>query len=94
MGYDTKCYDLAAAFLADTPDIDNERSRAVLAQRIQDTIEGETLYLEGACERCGEARGKDVHDHCEAKSGGPTEHDPQRPHCKSDQSCCDFVCGN
>lgn len=26
--------------------------------------------------------------------GGPTESDPNRPYCKPDQSCCDFVCGN
>jgi hypothetical protein len=64
MAYDTKCDDLAVAFLADTPDIDNPRSRAVLAQLIQNTIEDEIQYLEGACERCGEARGKDIHDHC------------------------------
>ena len=27
-------------------------------------------------------------------SGGPTEHDPDRPYCKPDQSCRDFTCGN
>ncbi len=26
--------------------------------------------------------------------GGPTVHDPDRPYCKPDQSCCDFTCGN
>lgn len=26
--------------------------------------------------------------------GGPTESNPDRPYCKPDQSCCDFVCGN
>lgn len=26
--------------------------------------------------------------------GGPTEKYPMRPHCKPDQSCCDFCCGN
>jgi hypothetical protein len=26
--------------------------------------------------------------------GGPTEKCPDRPHCKPDQSCCDFCCGN
>lgn len=26
--------------------------------------------------------------------GGPTVQDPDRPYCKPDQSCCDFVCGN
>ena len=29
-----------------------------------------------------------------ARSGGPTVDDPDRPYCKSDQSCCDFACGN
>ena len=67
MSYDSKCYDLAVAFLADTPDLDNERSRNVLAQVIQDAAENEVQYLEGACERCGEARGTDIHDHCIAK---------------------------
>lgn len=70
MAYDSKCHDLAAAFLADTPDIDNERSRNVLAQIIQTAIEDEIEYLEGACERCGEARGKDIHDHCIPKQKG------------------------
>lgn len=28
------------------------------------------------------------------QKGGPTEADPNRPYCKPDQSCCDFVCGN
>lgn len=29
-----------------------------------------------------------------ASKGGPTESDQNRPYCKPDQSCCDFVCGN
>ena len=64
MSYDDRSYKLAASFLADTPDIDNERARAVLAQHIQNAADNEVKYLEGACERCGEARGKDIHDHC------------------------------
>lgn len=28
------------------------------------------------------------------RGGGPTADDPHRPHCKADQSCCDFCCGN
>lgn len=28
------------------------------------------------------------------QKGGPTVTDPNRPYCKPDQSCCDFVCGN
>jgi hypothetical protein len=30
----------------------------------------------------------------DATKGGPAEHDPDRPYCKPDQSCCDFICGN
>lgn len=26
--------------------------------------------------------------------GGPSEAYPNRPYCKTDQSCCDFCCGN
>ena len=70
MSYDTKCYDLAAAFLADTPDIDNEKNRDALAQLIQTTIEDDISYLEGACEICGEARGKGAHDHPEVIGPG------------------------
>jgi hypothetical protein len=62
--YDSKCYDLAVAFLADTPDIDNEKTRDQLAQSIQDAIEGEIGFLEGACATCGEARGKGDHKLC------------------------------
>lgn len=41
MSYDTKCHDLAHAFLADTDtqDINSEANTHELAQRIQDTIE-------------------------------------------------------
>ena len=63
MSYDSKCYDLAAAFLADLPDIDTEINRCELAQVIQQTIEDEIAYKEGACELCGEARGKGDHTH-------------------------------
>lgn len=28
------------------------------------------------------------------RKGGPTEAEPDRPCCKPDGSCCDFVCGN
>ena len=63
MAYDTRCYDLAVAFLADTPDIDSEKTRNILAQTIQTAIEDEIQYLENPCELCGEARGKGDHSH-------------------------------
>jgi hypothetical protein len=65
MSYDSRCYDLAALFLAETPDIDSEANRDALAQRIQTTIEDWIGYEEGPCELCGEARGKGAHDHAE-----------------------------
>ena len=43
--YDTKCYDLAAAFLGDEPDLHTEHNIVGLASLIQDTIEGEIAYL-------------------------------------------------
>ena len=39
MAYDTKCYDLAAAFLHDEPELDTEDKRTSLAQTIQTEIE-------------------------------------------------------
>ena len=38
--FDPKCYDLAVEFLADQPSLDSEANRELLAQAIQDTIEG------------------------------------------------------
>ncbi len=37
--YDTKCYDLAEAFLEDMPHLNTERRRDELASMIQHTIE-------------------------------------------------------
>lgn len=39
MSYDPACYDVAKAFLEDSPAIDSEPMRERLAQTIQDTIE-------------------------------------------------------
>lgn len=39
MAYDTKCYDLADAFLADEPTLQSENKKRALAQTIQDAIE-------------------------------------------------------
>lgn len=44
--YDTKCYALAAAFLADTPQLDTEENRTGLAQEIQDLVEDRLAQLE------------------------------------------------
>lgn len=38
--FDSKCYELAEAFLADEPDLDTEANRRALAAEIQDVIEG------------------------------------------------------
>lgn len=62
--YDSKCYDLASAFLSDTPDINTESSRDKLSAHIQQTIEDWIQYEEGACDFCGEARGKRDHKDC------------------------------
>lgn len=37
--YDTKCYDLAEAFLEDTPHLNTEARRKALASDIQDAID-------------------------------------------------------
>ena len=39
MSYDTKCFDLADAFLADQPELNRIEDREMLAQAIQTTIE-------------------------------------------------------
>lgn len=44
--YDIKCYDLAKAFLGDTPHLDTEKNRDGLAALIQRTIEDEIAHLE------------------------------------------------
>lgn len=44
---------------------------------------------DGTCSRCGANP-----DDRDCIRGGPTERYPNRPHCKDDQSCCDFCCGN
>ena len=62
--YDSRCHDLAVAFLSDTPDIDTEKGRAKLAAAIQEGVEDWIEYQEGPCDACGEARGKDCHKDC------------------------------
>lgn len=45
MGYDPRCYDLAAIFLSDSPEKDTEANRDELAQHIQTEIEGWIEYI-------------------------------------------------
>lgn len=40
MGYDSRCYDLAAVFLSEEPEKNTEANRDELAQHIQTEIEG------------------------------------------------------
>lgn len=44
--YDPKCYDLAAAFLTDSPEINSEQNRCDLAAHIQTQIEDWIEYYE------------------------------------------------
>jgi hypothetical protein len=43
--YDQRCYDLAAIFLGDEPDLHNEHNIVGLASLIQETIEDEIAHL-------------------------------------------------
>lgn len=43
--YDEKCYDLAAAFLADWPEKNTEENRDKLASHIQKEIESEIEFI-------------------------------------------------
>jgi len=45
MGYDSRCYDLAAVFLSDEPEKNTEANRDELAQHIQYEIEGWIEYI-------------------------------------------------
>ena len=46
MAYDSKCYDLAEAFLEDSPHLNTEVNRKTLAQEIQSAIESEIMDME------------------------------------------------
>ena len=46
MAYDTKCYDLAEAFLEDEGGLNTETRRKELAQVIQDAIETEIRHMQ------------------------------------------------
>ena len=48
--FDTKCHELAAAFLADEPDLNTEAARTTLAIEIQQCIEGEIEFMRAMME--------------------------------------------
>jgi hypothetical protein len=50
MAYDSKCYDLAEAFLEDEPSLNTEGRRKQLAQIIQTAIEDEIQWMRDTCE--------------------------------------------
>lgn len=58
MSYDSKCYELASAFLQDWPTKNTEENRDKLAQHIQTEIESEIEFVlepvAARCELCGE----------------------------------------
>ena len=45
MSFDLRVYDLVVLFLSDTPEKDTEDNRRVLAQHIQDELEGWIEYV-------------------------------------------------
>jgi hypothetical protein len=43
--FDPKCYELAAVFLADEPELNTEAARITLAAEIQQCIEAEIYFM-------------------------------------------------
>jgi hypothetical protein len=43
--YDQRCYELAALFLSDEPELNTEAARITMAQQIQQTIEDEIDFM-------------------------------------------------
>lgn len=43
--YDPACYDLAKKFLADCPELNDERRAHLLALEIQEVVEGEIYFM-------------------------------------------------
>lgn len=52
---DPKCHELAAAFLADHPDLNTVAARLVLALVIQDCIKGEIAFMRSIMEKMEKA---------------------------------------
>ena len=51
MTFDPKCYELAAAFLSDEPELDTEAARTTLAAEIQYCIESEISFMRRVMEK-------------------------------------------
>jgi len=49
--FDPKCYELAAAFLADEPGLNTEAAKVTLAAEIQDCIESEIAFMRRSMEK-------------------------------------------
>jgi hypothetical protein len=49
--YDSRCYDLAATFLADDPDLNTEAAKDTLASAIQQAIEDEIYFMRSMMEK-------------------------------------------
>lgn len=49
--YDPKCYELAAVFLSDEPNLNTEAARVTLASEIQQRIEDEIEYMRAVMEK-------------------------------------------
>jgi hypothetical protein len=43
--YDRKCFELAEAFLTDTPDLNNDKAKHSLALNIQQCVEDEIHFM-------------------------------------------------
>jgi hypothetical protein len=68
-----------------------ERDEARNAAVESSGIAGEACIRAQAATARTEALERDASSGCR---GGPTASNPNRPYCKPDMSCCDFVCGN
>jgi hypothetical protein len=44
--FDPKCYDLAAVFLTDHPQVNTDAAKVTLARAIQECIEDEIVFME------------------------------------------------
>lgn len=49
--FDLKCFELAAHFLADTPEINTEAAKVTLACAIQQAIEDEIFFMQDTMEK-------------------------------------------
>ncbi|WP_425991312.1 hypothetical protein [Afipia sp. DC4300-2b1] len=56
--YDPRCYELAALFLSDEPDLNTEAARITLASEIQSRIEDEIEFMRSTL---AAAKGESIH---------------------------------